>query len=298
MNTRPEESALHERAPAKVNLFLHVAGRRDDGFHDLESLVVFTAFGDEVSISPSSALTLERSGPFAGDLPDNPEDDLCLRAATKLAKAFGRAPTAHIVLVKNIPVASGVGGGSSDAAAVLRGLCRLWGLDVRDPRVIGIAEDLGADVPVCLNGAAACISGIGDVVDPLVQDPAFHMLLVNPNEALATAEVFGAFAGGTGVTDGLVDSVCAQDSGTLLETISASRNDLAVAARELCPVVESVLRALEQSPGCTLARMSGSGATCFGIFPDAKSCQRAGAVISKAHQAWWVCPTRTARLSE
>ena len=156
MNTRPEESALHERAPAKVNLFLHVAGRRDDGFHDLESLVVFTAFGDEVSISPSSALTLERSGPFAGDLPDNPEDDLCLRAATKLAKAFGRAPTAHIVLVKNIPVASGVGGGSSDAAAVLRGLCRLWGLDVRDPRVIGIAEDLGGG-RACLSERRSCL---------------------------------------------------------------------------------------------------------------------------------------------
>lgn len=293
MTSKGEIPALHERAPAKVNLFLHVDGRREDGLHNLESLVVFTAFGDEVLLSESSTLTLERTGPFAGDLPENTKDDLCFRAAAQLADAFGRAPTAHIVLKKNIPVAAGVGGGSADAAAVLRGLCRLWALDGRDLRVTRIAEALGADVPVCLYGGAAFVSGVGEVVAPLLRDPAFHMLLVNPNEAVSTAEVFGGLSGGAGFGDGLADSVRRQDPELLLKTISTSRNDLADAAQELCPAIEAVLQALRQSPECAVARMSGSGATCFGIFPDLESCHRAGKAISKAHQGWWVCPTTT-----
>lgn len=296
MTVESEQLAVHELAPAKVNLFLHVDGRREDGFHELESLVVFTAFGDEVSLAPASELVLERRGVFAGDLPDNPEDDLCLRAAAQLAQAFARAPSVHISLEKNIPVAAGIGGGSSDAAAVLRGLCRLWDMDCRDPRVTRIAEGLGADVPVCLHGGAAFVSGVGEVVRPLAEDPAFHILLVNPNEALSTANVFGAFVGGVGLTEGLADSVRSEDPVAFFRTIMTSRNDLAAAAQALCPAVETVLKSLAQNTDCTLARMSGSGATCFGVFPDAESCRRAGEMVSHAHREWWVCPTRTTSL--
>lgn len=293
MTTNHELTTLREPAPAKINLLLHIDGRRDDGLHNLESLVVFTAFGDVVHLSPSPTMTLARAGLFAGQLPDDPQNDLCLRAATQLADVFGIEGGVRISLEKNIPVAAGIGGGSSDAAAVLRGLCRLWNLDRADTRVRQVAEGLGADVPVCLHGGAAFVSGIGDIVTPLARDPGYHLLLVNPNKALSTAAVFGALDGGAGFVNGLAGAVLSSESGALLQTIISGRNDLSDAARRLCPVIDGVLRSVGQSADCMLARMSGSGATCFGMFPDPESCQRAGAEVSKAHPEWWVCPTRT-----
>jgi len=297
MSDRNDGTPLEERAPAKVNLLLHINHRRDDGLHDLESLVVFTAFGDRVRLSPSADPGLVRTGPFAGDLPDDPRDDLSLRAATRMSESFGNGQGVRISLEKNIPVAAGIGGGSSDAAAVLRGLCRLWGVDRHDPRVIEIAASLGADVPICLYGRPAFVTGVGDKLTPISHEPELHILLVNPNEALSTAAVFGALEGPGRRTEGLCGTFQSGDRSVFLQTLRTSRNDLTPPALQLCPAVGVVLGALEQARGCELARMSGSGATCFAIFPNAAMCQDAADRIFQAHPDWWVCPTRTASVS-
>ena len=284
---------MHEHAPAKVNLFLHIENRRDDGLHDLVSLIVFTAFGDRVHLSPSTEFRLERTGPFAEQLPENPRNDLCLQAATQMVDMFGRTQKVTISLEKNIPVAAGIGGGSSDAAAVLRGLCRLWELDPNDRRVISIAAGLGADVPVCLQGRAGCVTGIGDVITPLDDDPGLHILLVNPNQAVSTAAVFGALHMGGDLTGETENSVWQPDQTAFVPSLRATRNDLTGPALGLCPAIADVLQSLEQAEGCELARMSGSGATCFAVFPDAEFCSRAASRIAEAHPDWWVCATRT-----
>lgn len=288
---------LDERAPAKVNLLLHINHRRADGLHDLESLVVFTAFGDQVTLSPSEDLVLVRTGPFAGDLPEDPRDDLSLRAAARMSETFGNGRGVRISLEKHIPVAAGIGGGSSDAAAVLRGLCRVWNVNRDDPRVVEIATRLGADVPMCLYGRPAFVTGVGDKLTPISHEPELHILLVNPNEPLSTAAVFGALEGPGGRTEGLCETLQSGDRSVFLQTLRTSRNDLTPPALQLCPAVGVVLGALEQARGCELARMSGSGATCFAIFPNAVMCQDAADRIFQAHPDWWVCPTRTAFVS-
>lgn len=282
-----------EQAPAKINLYLHVNHRRDDGYHDLESLVVFTEFGDVVRLSPASSLEVIRTGPFAAQLPDDPEDDLCLRAARLLAAQFGCDASLRISLEKNIPVAAGVGGGSSDAAAVLRGLSRLWSIDPADPKVIDIAEGLGADVPVCLRGEAAVIRGVGDILTPLRTAPSLNLLLVNPNLPLSTASVFHGWAstvnaGASRATSG--PDLAGQE---LLETLALARNDLAMPAIELCPVIGDILSELSDLPGCHLARMSGSGPTCFAVFETTDGCAQAGGVLAQRRPDWWISPTAT-----
>lgn len=282
-----------ELAPAKINLFLHVNHRRDDGYHDLESLVVFTEFGDTVRLVPAPSLTLSRTGPFAAHLPDNPHDDLCVRAATELAGAFGRDQSVQISLEKNIPVAAGVGGGSADAAAVLRGLCRLWGLDAADPAVVEIAEGLGADVPVCLYGYSALIRGVGDVVEPIKDAARLELLLVNPNIPLSTAPVFRSWADATGPDTHGQESARTFESTSFPHALADTRNDLTVPAIGLCPAVGDVLAALEELPGCQLARMSGSGPTCFAIFETRAACEQASRALAQMRPGWWVCPTAT-----
>jgi 4-diphosphocytidyl-2-C-methyl-D-erythritol kinase len=284
---------LHEDAPAKINLFLHIEGRRDDGLHDLASLVVFTEFGDAVRISPGRDLTLKRSGPFADLLPADPREDLCLRAAMQLADTFGQQPKVAISLEKNIPVAAGIGGGSSDAAAVLRGLCGLWGLDRDDPRVLEIAAELGADVPVCLFGRPSLIKGVGDVITPLEQAPELHILLVNPGQGLSTAAVFGALEWGSDRNEEPVAMAGSQNRAALMQMLQTCRNDLTSPALGICPLIATVLDRLAQAQGCELARMSGSGATCFAVFPDAHSCRSAVGQIAREHPEWWVQATRT-----
>lgn len=282
-----------EPAPAKINLFLQVNGRRNDGYHDLESLVVFSAFGDALHLQPAAGLSLERTGPFATQLPDNPDDDLCLQAARTLAAALGRDPGVTLTLEKNIPVAAGIGGGSSDAAAVLRALCRVWQTDVGDPQVRDIAGQLGADVPVCLLGTTAEMRGIGDVIVPRSDDPELNLLLVNPNRPLSTASVFDALLDSDMTTVSLADPEPPGDAEAYLDIVSGRRNDLTRPACDLCPEIGDVLTALSGLVDCRLARMSGSGPTCFGVFDGPESCARAAAQLSDSHPGWWVCPTRT-----
>ncbi|MBO6782689.1 MAG: 4-(cytidine 5'-diphospho)-2-C-methyl-D-erythritol kinase, partial [Alphaproteobacteria bacterium] len=222
---------MTEAAPAKVNLCLHVGARRPDGYHDLESLVVFTDFGDRLRLVPSDAFEVERRGTYAGGLPADPSDDLCTRAATGLAAVFGREAKMRIVLDKEIPVAAGLGGGSADAAAVLRALCRAWEIRPDDPRVVALAEELGADVPVCLAARPSFVSGVGERVLPSSGAPSFHLLLVNPGVPLPTASVFGAHAApaGNAAFVGPIDL-----SGGVAVLRDSARNDLEGPARSLC----------------------------------------------------------------
>jgi 4-diphosphocytidyl-2-C-methyl-D-erythritol kinase len=273
---------LSEFAPAKINLFLHVTGKRADGYHLLDSLAVFAGVGDLLSAERSNGLTLRVTGRFAAGL-DGEGDNLVLRAARALADAAGIAPNAALVLEKSLPVASGIGGGSADAAAALRLLIRLWGVTIAPDTLHWIAERLGADVPVCLQGVPMRMRGVGEQLDPAPVMPDYGLLLVNPGVALPTAAVFrarnAAFSPGAGLPASWDDSVA------MAATLDGLSNDLQPPAVGLQPVIADVLAAIAARPGCLLARMSGSGATCFGIFPTPDQATRAAASV--ARDGWW-----------
>jgi len=275
-------ASLSEFAPAKVNLHLHVVGRRKDGYHLLDSLVVFAGIGDRLTVSPADDLSLTLTGPFAADL--EPEaDNLVLRAARRLASQAGIQAAAKLVLEKNLPVASGIGGGSADAAATLRLLCRFWGLEPGAPH--RLASGLGADVPVCLAGRPALLSGTGDVLAPVGNLPDMGIVLVNPGVAISTPAVFNARSGPFSQAAHLPEHGW-RDAASLAATLHATRNDLQTPARALAPAVGDALGAVAAAPGCLLARMSGSGATCFGLFATPADAQQASRTV--AHDGWWV----------
>ena len=267
--------AVTEPAPAKLNLALHVTGRRADGYHLLDSLVGFAGLGDRVTVAPGRGLVLR--GPFAADLPA--EGNLCARAADLMGLS------AAITLEKHLPVASGIGGGSADAAAVLRGLAR-GGAALPGPEALA---KLGADVPVCLAGRPARMRGAGEVLDPLPDLPALPLVLVNPGVALATPAVFAALA--TRDNPGLPPLPARfADAPALLDWLAATRNDLQEPARALAPAIGEVLDALAHA-GAGLARMSGSGATCFGLFATAPAADAAATRLRAARPGWWVAAT-------
>ena len=277
-----------ERAPAKINLTIKVTGRRADGFHEIQSLVVFADCGDRLSGEFASDWRLDMTGPFAGSLVDEP-DNLVSRAAILLGEYLGLELNAHLTLEKNLPVASGMGGGSADAAATLRALIRLWDIDPGAAALSDMAASLGADVPVCLGARPAMMSGIGEKIVRLAALPRFHLVLVNPGVTLSTAEVFRALAAPPLRHEPV--AAAAPAFATLDEMIGwlvGEANDLEEPARRLAPQIETALAALGASAGCRLARMSGSGATCFGIYADEASAKAAAAAIARAHSAWWV----------
>jgi 4-diphosphocytidyl-2-C-methyl-D-erythritol kinase len=276
-------SDLTEFAPAKINLHLHVIGRRDDGYHLLDSLVVFAGVGDRLTVSPSDALSLQLTGPFAAGLRAEP-DNLVLRAARALGGFGGVRPVGALVLEKNLPVASGIGGGSADAAAALRLLSRFWDIAAGPEDLARIGQGLGADVPVCIASRPAIMGGIGEVLAAAPPLPRAGLVLVNPGAAVSTPSVFRARTGGFSSPAGFpgqgwtsVDALV----GSLLPT----RNDLELPARALAPSIGSALDALAAVPGCLLARMSGSGATCFGLFASAEAAEAAAAAL--ARPGWW-----------
>jgi 4-diphosphocytidyl-2-C-methyl-D-erythritol kinase len=264
-----------EIAYAKINLALHVRRRRADGYHDLESLFAFAVDGDRLSVTPSEALTLNITGPFAAGLSGG-ADNLVMRAAMALQVAFGIADGAALSLEKNLPVASGIGGGSADAAAALRLLCKLWNIDKSDPQLIGIAQKLGADVPACLASETLYGDGKGDALTS-VSLPGLSgtpLLLVNPGVALSTAQVFAQW---DGVDRGALDRDNPFDG----------RNDLTAAAVALVPEIGALLNFLVGLPGVTLSRMSGSGATCFALFESLPARDSAALAVKQAMpQAW------------
>jgi 4-diphosphocytidyl-2-C-methyl-D-erythritol kinase len=274
--------SLTESAPAKINLHLHVVGRRADGYHLLDSLVVFAAIGDRLTVSPAAGLTLSVTGPFAAEL-QTESDNLVLKAARALATHAGIDPTGALILEKNLPIASGIGGGSADAAAALRLLSRFWGLDSRAPGQL--AASVGADVPVCVAGAATLMSGIGEILAPAPVLPDMGIVLVNPGVAVSTPAVFRTRSGP--FSDPAHFPVSGwKNAKTLTESLRATRNDLEPPARALIPAIGDVLDTLTAIPGCLLARMSGSGATCFGLFPDPQAARSAARTIF--HDGWWV----------
>lgn len=273
---------MAEPAPAKINLFLHVTGRRADGYHLLDSLAVFTALGDRVTAEPASDLSLHLEGPFGAALTAEP-DNLVLRAARALAAEAGIPALARLTLHKNLPVASGIGGGSADAAAAFRALCRLWNISPDRSVLHRLALTLGADVPVCLASVPAWMGGIGGDLSPAPRLPDCGIVLVNPGVAVSTPDVFRARRGGFSP---MADLPAAwEDAATMASDLRRLTNDLAEPAIGLQPVIADVLSALEGLSGCLLARMSGSGATCFGLFASAEAAEHAARAITQA--AWW-----------
>ena len=274
--------AITEVAPAKVNLTLHVTGQRGDGYHLLDSLVMFTSLGDIVSVANADDLSLTIDGPFAADLTTS-HDNLVLRAA----QSFGVTHGAAITLTKNLPVASGIGGGSADAAATLRALSRLWDRQIPDAETV---LHLGADVPVCMTPQLTRMRGIGDQIETLGPVPMLDVLFVNPNVAVSTADIF----------NGLTSKSNAPMNGAMpdpfnidewVQWLTTQRNDLEGPARIVAPVIDDVLIALGAQNGCKLARMSGSGATCFAIFEDGDMRDVAATALRRAHPDWWIAET-------
>ncbi len=263
-------------APAKVNLYLHVTAKREDGYHLLDSLAVFPAIGDMVSATPAEELSLDITGPFGAVLRAE-ADNLLLRAARALAPGRGAALT----LEKNLPVASGIGGGSADAAAALHALSTLWG--IRDADLPALALGLGADVPVCLASAPARMQGIGEILVPAPRLPEFGMVLVNPGVAVPTPAVFRARQGGFTPAANLPTSWPSAEAMTA--DLHRCTNDLQAAAIGIQPVIGEVLDVLTALPGALLARMSGSGATCFAIFPTPAAAAAAASRITQP--GWW-----------
>jgi 4-diphosphocytidyl-2-C-methyl-D-erythritol kinase len=265
-------------AQAKINLALHVIGRRADGYHLLDSLVAFADFGDLIHVETAADLSLHLTGPKAADLTSGP-DNLVLRAAAAFEAG---AKGARITLDKHLPVASGIGGGSADAAAALQALSALWGCPL--PKAASVLA-LGADVPVCLVGRPARMEGIGEKVTPLSLPQAF-IVLANPGVGLATASVFAALTRRDNAP--LPAPAAWPDAAALAHWLHAARNDLEPPAQALAPVIGTVLAALGRQQGCLLARMSGSGATCFGLFATAAQAEAAAAALARAEAAWWV----------
>ncbi len=279
-------------AAAKLNLYLHVLGRRDDGYHLLDSLVAFAAVGDEITAAPAAALSLEIEGPQAPALAGDPAANLVWRAAELIAAETGRAPAAALRLLKRLPVASGIGGGSSDAAASLRALDALWRLGLDETRLAALGARLGADVPVCLAARASWLGGIGEAVEPAPDLPAVTALLVNPGLALSTPAVFKARRGAFSAPARF--AAMPADAAGLAALLAERRNDLTDAAAALMPEISAVLARLERLEGALLARMSGSGATCFALFAAADEAAAAAARLGVEEPGWWVA---TGRLS-
>ncbi|WP_372689373.1 4-(cytidine 5'-diphospho)-2-C-methyl-D-erythritol kinase [Bosea sp. (in: a-proteobacteria)] len=358
----PSDAPLTTRARAKINLTLRVLGRRADGYHELESLVAFAGTGDALTLDPDPGLSLTIDGPRGQGLPVD-DTNLILRAVRALEAETGKLRTGHFHLVKRLPVASGIGGGSADAAAALRLLARLNGLSPDDPALLRAAAATGADVPVCLASRARIMAGIGERLGPALTLPPLFALLVNPGVPVETAAVFKALglpsgqrhppqaslqseeprsAMSTGMASQRLEEISsmravipdaakrrsgihsgapagevpewipglpavARDDGavrcesptwgispdrtSLLAALSEAGNDLEAPARRVAPVIDTVLAALRTQPGCRLARMSGSGATCFALFDDRRQSAAAGRALAREQAGWWVKAT-------
>jgi 4-diphosphocytidyl-2-C-methyl-D-erythritol kinase len=289
--TAPTVVARAQFAPAKINLALHVTGRMDNGYHLIESLAVFTRFGDRISIEAAERDEFSVSGPYASAVPTD-ESNLILKARDRLRTLCGtaRATPVAIVLEKNLPVASGIGGGSSDCAAVLRGLASMWGLDPKDAALLRIGGALGADLPMCLAAKPLVARGTGEDLSLVPDFPALGLVLVNPGVGVSTPAVFSALQRRD--NDSLPPLPSRIDFHTLRNWLEITRNDLEDAARSIEPSIGAAKAALDKA-GAGFARMSGSGATCFGLFETGNVAKRAAAAIRARHPDWFVAATRS-----
>ena len=282
---------LTTRAPAKINLSLHVLGRRADGYHELESLVAFAGIGDTLTLVPGQDLSLSVDGPTAagaGPL----EQNLVLKAARNLLQRHDGLRLGAFHLQKRMPVAAGIGGGSSDAAAALRLLARLNGLSPKHPAALEAARATGADVPVCLSARARMMRGVGERLGPPLKLPRLFALLVNPGVAVSTAEVFGGFGlEAVATPNSNVHPLIDPEASNFIERLAETRNDLETSARKLAPVISDALALLRDTPDCRLVRMSGSGPTVFGLFDNCASSAAAAKLVRRARPGWWVKAT-------
>lgn len=276
---RPAMAIIRQVARAKINLCLHVTGQRTDGYHLLDSIVGFAEYGDVLTFEPADSVSLSISGPFGAGL-GGADDNLILKAARCFGKTAGQGAAIH--LEKNLPVASGIGGGSADAAATLHGLSELWGLPLPDAAK---QLTLGADVPVCVSGKTVRMRGIGEVIDPLPNPPDLPIVLINPGVSVATPDVFKALAC---KDNPAIDN---NDAADWVRWLITQRNDLQTPAIANAPEISLVLNALAET-GAVLHRMSGSGATCFGIYDSDLSATAAADKVIESHPDWWVQTTR------
>ena len=290
-------TARAEKAPAKINLTLRVLGRRADGYHELESLVAFAGVGDALTFAPGGALTLAVSGPTAQAAGDN-ADNLVLKAARALAERIAGLTLGSFALSKRLPVAAGLGGGSADAGAALRLLARANGIALDDPRLMQAAQATGADVPVCLDPKPRLMRGVGDVLSAPLDLPRLFAVLVNPGVAVSTRDVFATLnlasrptSGGDSSSSPLVLEGWGGEPTAFVTALAKDRNDLEAPAIELEPAIAELLSVLHELPGCRLARMSGSGATCFGLFPTNAAAAAAARTLRVGYPQWWVRAT-------
>ena len=280
---------LRRLAAAKVNLALHVTGRRPDGYHELDTLAVFAEFGDAVTVAPAQTIELSIGGPFAAHAPDR-ADNLAWRAAVLLREVAGTSQGARIHINKAIPAGAGLGGGSADAAAALLGLNELWRTGLECDQLAALALKLGADVPMCLFGRALRARGIGEAIEPFAGLPPLALVLVWPGVALDTGAVFAALERRENPP---IPEPPASFAGTaeIADWLARCRNDLEPSAAWQAPVVADVMRGIEAADGCLLARMSGSGSACFGLFAAIEEAEAAAAAIAGAHPGWWAQAT-------
>lgn len=285
---------LTETARAKVNLTLRVLGRRADGYHDIESLVVFADCADTLTLTPGPELGLATGGPGAQDCGEMP-DNLVVRAARLLGERIPGLTLGHFTLDKHLPVAAGIGGGSADAAAALRLLAQANNLAIDDQRIVDVARETGADIPVCLASRACTMTGVGENLS-MLDIPSMPCVMVNPRVGVATKDVFTALGLGkgellAGVGDVMLSPGWPAEGASFdewIEAVGHGTNDLEKPALKVEPVIGEVLSALRATEGVKLARMSGSGATCFAIFETIGDAGQAARAIAKAHPGWWV----------
>lgn len=281
----PAPASISVAAPAKLNLYLHLTGRRADGFHLLDSLIAFAGVRDTVTVAPAAEIGLAIEGPFAAAVPAD-GGNLVLRAARALQKALGETRGARITLVKRLPVGAGMGGGSADAAAAIHALAALWGRRPPENELQAIALALGADVPVCLGGRAAFVGGIGEEIETAPALPPCWVVLANPGRPLATPVVFKSFRGGFSAPARFPETP--RDAPALALLLKERRNDLTAPAAELEPAIGEVLSALENSPKALLARMTGSGATCFALYSGVAEAGPASDRLIRSRPGWWI----------
>jgi 4-diphosphocytidyl-2-C-methyl-D-erythritol kinase len=276
---------LVEKACAKINLTLRVLGRREDGYHDLESLVAFADFADKLDLEPGQPEGLDISGPFAAGC-DAGSDNLVLKAAMALRERVSRLKSGRFLLDKRIPVAAGIGGGSADAAAAFRLLARANDLALNDPRLKSAALDVGADVPICLESKPRVMRGVGELLSAPITMPPLPALLINPGVALPTRDVFAAFAGSEGSK--MQVGIPPHERDAAIDFLARYGNDLAQAAVRCAPVITDVLMSLRALPGVRLARMSGSGPTCFALFRSLGEASAEARRLQAERKDWWV----------
>lgn len=282
---KPGLSIITVAAPAKVNLYLHVTGRRTDGYHFLDTLVVFPGLGDVIIVEPADQVTLETKGRFANEIPRG-SDNLVLKATNLLAKKFQVLAGAKITLQKELPVASGIGGGSADAAAALKALAELWDLNLSKQDLADLGLSLGADVPMCLSSEALFVGGIGEDLAAAPKMPRAFILLANPLKPVSTPAVFQERTGSFMPANRFTTVI--QNAEHLAELLSTRTNNLTDAARRVEPSVGNVLDQLEGIPNSLLSRMSGSGGTCFSLFKDVEDAAQAVLILKELQPDWWV----------